>query len=65
MPGVLKAAALWQNTDEYRAHSAHLDTCLKQTKTGIIIMITFTLTERDEHINMSSSEPICNEKQMS
>lgn len=48
MPKVLKAASIRQNRDEYRAHSAHLDACRTQTKTGIII--TFTLTERDEQL---------------
>lgn len=47
MPKVLKAASIRQNRDEYRAHSAHLDACRTQTKTGII---TFTLTERDEQL---------------
>lgn len=48
MPKVHKAASIRQNRDEYRAHSAHLDACRTQTKTGIII--TFTLTERDEQL---------------
>lgn len=44
-----KAASIRQNRDEYRAHSAHLDACRTQTKTGLII-ITFTLTQRDEQL---------------